>query len=214
MLLDSPTIADKSWIYRQYDHMVRTNTIVYPGSDAGVVRIKGTNKALAMSVDCNSLYCFLHPKAGGAIAVCESARNVVCSGAKPMALTDCLNFGNPEKPETMWQFKEAVEGVSLAAEKLGTPVVSGNVSFYNETKGLGIYPTPVIGMVGLNRRRIEGDDAVFQGRRRRYNPSRREQGRDWRYGVPAGSPRPAEGPAAGHRPGRREGASGRRYLRR
>ena len=149
MLLDSPTIADKSWIYRQYDHMVRTNTIVYPGSDAGVVRIKGTSKALAMSVDCNSLYCFLHPKAGGAIAVCESARNVVCSGAKPMALTDCLNFGNPEKPETMWQFKEAVEGVSLAAEKLGTPVVSGNVSFYNETKGLGIYPTPVIGMVGL-----------------------------------------------------------------
>ncbi len=148
-LLESPTIADKSWIYRQYDHMVRTNTIVYPGSDAGVVRIKGTNKALAMSVDCNSLYCFLHPKAGGAIAVCESARNVVCSGGKPMALTDCLNFGNPEKPETMWQFKEAVEGVSLAAEKLGTPVVSGNVSFYNETKGLGIYPTPVIGMVGL-----------------------------------------------------------------
>jgi phosphoribosylformylglycinamidine synthase len=148
-LLESPTIADKSWIYRQYDHMVRTNTIVYPGSDAGVVRIKGTNKALAMSVDCNSLYCFLHPKAGGAIAVCESARNVVCSGGKPMALTDCLNFGNPEKPETMWQFKEAVEGVSLAAEKLGTPVVSGNVSFYNETKGMGIYPTPVIGMVGL-----------------------------------------------------------------
>jgi phosphoribosylformylglycinamidine synthase subunit PurL len=149
MLLDSPTIGDKSWIYRQYDHMVRTNTIVYPGSDAGVVRIKGTDKALAMSVDCNSLYCFLHPKVGGAIAVCESARNVVCSGAKPMALTDCLNFGNPEKPETMWQFKEALEGMSLAAEKLGTPVVSGNVSFYNETKGLGIYPTPVIGMVGL-----------------------------------------------------------------
>jgi phosphoribosylformylglycinamidine synthase subunit PurL len=149
MLLDSPTIADKSWIYRQYDHMVRTNTVVYPGSDAGVVRIKGTDKALAMSVDCNSLYCFLHPKAGGAIAVCESARNVVCSGAKPLALTDCLNFGNPEKPEIMWQFKEALEGMSLAAEKLGTPVVSGNVSFYNETKGLGIYPTPVIGMVGL-----------------------------------------------------------------
>ncbi|MHB8174467.1 MAG: phosphoribosylformylglycinamidine synthase subunit PurL, partial [Nitrospirota bacterium] len=148
-LLSSPTIADKSWIYRQYDHMVRTNTVVYPGSDAGVVRIKDTNKALAMSVDCNSLYCFLHPKAGGAIAVCEAARNVVCSGAKPMALTDCLNFGNPEKPEIMWQFKEALEGMSLAAEELQTPVVSGNVSFYNETKGLGIYPTPVIGMVGI-----------------------------------------------------------------
>ncbi len=148
-LLESPTIAEKSWIYRQYDHMVRTNTVVYPGSDAGVVRIKGTNKALAMSVDCNSLYCFLHPKAGGAIAVAEAARNVICSGARPMALTDCLNFGNPEKPETMWQFKEALEGMSLAAEELNTPVVSGNVSFYNETKGLGVYPTPVVGMVGI-----------------------------------------------------------------
>jgi len=148
-LLSSPTIADKTWIYRQYDHMVRTNTVTRPGSDAGVVLVKGTNKALAMSVDCNSRYCFLHPLVGGAIAVAESARNVVCSGGRPMAITDCLNFGNPEKPDIMWQFQQAVEGISLACEKLGTPVISGNVSFYNETKGLGIYPTPVIGMVGL-----------------------------------------------------------------
>jgi phosphoribosylformylglycinamidine synthase len=148
-LLASPTIADKTWVYRQYDHMVRTNTVVRPGSDAGVVLLKGTTKALAMSVDCNPRYCFLHPLVGGAIAVAESARNVVCSGGKPLALTDCLNFGNPEKPEIMWQFQQAVEGISLACEKLDTPVVSGNVSFYNETKGMGIYPTPAIGMVGL-----------------------------------------------------------------
>jgi len=148
-LIESPSIADKTWVYRQYDHMVRTNTTVRPGSDAGVVRIKGTQKALAMSVDCNSRYCFLHPLVGGAAAVAESARNVVCSGGRPLAITDCLNFGNPEKPEIMWQFQQAVEGISLACEKLGTPVVSGNVSFYNETKGLGIYPTPVIGMVGI-----------------------------------------------------------------
>jgi len=148
-LLGSPTIADKTWVYRQYDHMVRTNTAVRPGSDAGVVLVKGTSKALAMSVDCNQRYCFLHPLAGGAIAVAESARNVVCSGGKPLALTDCLNFGNPEKPDIMWQFQQAVEGISLACEKLGTPVISGNVSFYNETKGVGIYPTPVIAMVGL-----------------------------------------------------------------
>jgi phosphoribosylformylglycinamidine synthase len=148
-LLESPSLADKNWIYRQYDHMVRTNTVVYPGSDAGVVRIKDTKKALAMSVDCNSRYCFLHPLVGGAAAVAESARNVVCSGGRPLAVTDCLNFGNPEKPDIMWQFQQAVEGISLACEKLNTPVISGNVSFYNETKGTGIYPTPVIGMVGI-----------------------------------------------------------------
>jgi phosphoribosylformylglycinamidine synthase len=148
-ILASPNIADKSWIYRQYDHMVRTNTVVRPGSDAAVVRIKDTNKALAMSVDCNPRHCFLHPLVGGAAAVAESARNIVCSGGRPLALTDCLNFGNPEKPDIMWQFQQAVEGISLACEKLNTPVVSGNVSFYNETKGTGVYPTPTIGMVGI-----------------------------------------------------------------
>lgn len=148
-LLASPTIASKEWVYRQYDYMVRTNTVVGPGSDAAVLRVKGTKKGVAVTTDCNSLYCYLDPFTGGAIAVAEAARNLVCSGAKPLAVTDCLNFGNPEKPEIYWQFKQAVAGMSAACEKLGTPVVSGNVSFYNETNGEAIYPTPVVGMVGL-----------------------------------------------------------------
>ncbi|MBI1866015.1 MAG: phosphoribosylformylglycinamidine synthase II, partial [Nitrospirae bacterium] len=148
-LLAVPGIAHKGWVVRQYDHMVRTNTVVRPGSDAAVVRIKGTAKGLALSVDCNSRYCFLDPRRGGALAVAEAARNLSCSGATPLAVTDCLNFGSPERPETMWQFSEAVDGISEACAALGTPVVSGNVSFYNETNGAGIYPTPMIAMVGL-----------------------------------------------------------------
>ncbi|MBI3752664.1 MAG: phosphoribosylformylglycinamidine synthase subunit PurL, partial [Deltaproteobacteria bacterium] len=148
-LLSSPNIASKEWIYRQYDHMVRTDTVVLPGSDAAVIRIKGTKKALAMTVDCNSRYCYLDPWTGGAIAVAEAARNLVCSGAKPIALTDCLNFGNPERPEIMWQFEQAVLGMSEACKKFGIPVISGNVSLYNETSGVSIYPTPTVGMVGL-----------------------------------------------------------------
>ncbi|MBH0191448.1 MAG: phosphoribosylformylglycinamidine synthase II, partial [Nitrospira sp.] len=148
-LLESPTIASKRWVYQQYDHMVRTNTIVRPGSDAAVVRIKDTNKAVAMTVDCNSRYCMLHPYEGARIAVAEAARNLACSGAEPIGLTDCLNFGNPERPEIMWQFVLAVEGIKDACERLAVPVVSGNVSFYNETNGLSIYPTPMLGMVGL-----------------------------------------------------------------
>ena len=148
-LLSSPTIASKEWVYQQYDHMVRTNTLILPGSDAAIVRIKGTKKALAMTVDCNSLYCYLDPYNGGMIAVAEAARNLVCAGARPMALTDCLNFGSPERPEIMWQFKRAIEGIRKASIALNTPVVSGNVSFYNETSGIAIFPTPVIGMVGL-----------------------------------------------------------------
>jgi len=148
-LLFSPNIASKEWIYRQYDHMVRTDTVVLPGSDAAVLRIKGTKKALAMTVDCNSRYCYLDPFTGGAIAVAEAARNLVCSGAKPIALTDCLNFGNPERPEIMWQFEQAVLGISEACKKFGIPVIGGNVSLYNETSGVSIYPTPTIGMVGL-----------------------------------------------------------------
>ena len=148
-LLSSLNICNKKWIYEQYDHMVRINSVVLPGSDAAVIRIKGTNKAVAISNDCNSRYCFLNPFKGAQIAVAEAARNVACSGAKPMAITDCLNFGNPEKPEIMWQFKEAVEGMSEACKILETPVVSGNVSFYNETSGTPIYPTPTVGMVGL-----------------------------------------------------------------
>lgn len=148
-LLSSPTIANKAWVYEQYDHMVRTNTILMPGSDAAVIRIKDTSKALAITTDCNSRYCYLDPYKGGVIAVAEAARNLVCSGAKPLAITDCLNFGNPEKPEIMWQFEQSVQGISDACRALNTPVISGNVSFYNDTKGMSIFPTPIIGMVGI-----------------------------------------------------------------
>ena len=148
-LLQSPTIANKRWVYRQYDHMVGTNTIVCPGSDAAVVRIKGTDKALAMTTDGNSRYCLLNPYIGGTLAVAEAARNLVCSGAEPIGVTDCLNFGNPERSDIMWQFVVALEGIADACRTLNVPVVSGNVSFYNETNGLSIYPTPILGMVGL-----------------------------------------------------------------
>ncbi len=151
-LLGSPNLASREGVYRQYDHTVRTNTVTGPGSDAAVMRIKNTNLSLAMTVDGNSTYCLLNPYYGGAIAVAEAARNLVCVGAKPIALTDCLNFGNPERPETMWHFAASIEGMTDACNRFGIPVVSGNVSFYNETKGLGIYPTPIVGMVGL----IEG----------------------------------------------------------
>ncbi len=148
-LLSTPTLASKKWIYEQYDYMVRTNTLTLPGSDAAVVRIKGTTKGVAMTVNCNSKYCYLDPYIGAGIAVAESARNLACSGAKPLAITDCLNFGSPENPEVMWQFDQAINGMSEACLKLNTPVVSGNVSFYNETQGTAIYPTPTVGMVGL-----------------------------------------------------------------
>lgn len=148
-LLDSPTIASKTWVYRQYDHMVGVNTIVRPGSDAAVVRIKGTHKALALTTDGNSRYCLLNPYVGGTLAVAEAARNVACSGAQPIGVTDCLNFGNPERPDVMWQFVLAVEGIADACRAFNVPVVSGNVSLYNETNGLSIYPTPIVGLVGL-----------------------------------------------------------------
>jgi phosphoribosylformylglycinamidine synthase II len=148
-ILSSPNVASKAWAYRQYDCLVGGNTVVAPGSDAAVVRIKGTEKAVAMSVDCNSRYCSLDPYVGAMTAVVESARNVVCSGAEPIGVTDCLNFGNPEKPEVMWQFRQAVKGIRDACKALEVPVVSGNVSFYNETDGRAIPPTPTIAMVGL-----------------------------------------------------------------
>jgi phosphoribosylformylglycinamidine synthase II len=148
-LLASPNLASKSWVYRQYDHMVRTNTAVLPGADAAVVRIKETRRALAMSLDGNGRYCAVSPRAGARLIVAESARNVVCVGARPLAITNCLNFASPERPEVMWSFSEVIDGMAEACEALGTPVVSGNVSFYNETEGRGIHPTPVIGMVGL-----------------------------------------------------------------
>jgi phosphoribosylformylglycinamidine synthase subunit PurL len=174
-LLSSPTIASKRWVYEQYDHMVRTNTIVRPGSDAAVVRIKGTDKAVAMTVDCNGRYCLLHPYEGARLAVVEAARNLVCSGAEPIGLTDCLNFGNPERPDIMWQFVLAIEGLKDACTHLDIPIVSGNVSFYNETNGLSIYPTPMLGMVGLIEKadkamtqwfREDGDAIVLLGQSR------------------------------------------------
>jgi phosphoribosylformylglycinamidine synthase II len=148
-LLDCPNIASKEWVYEQYDHMVRLNTLVLPGSDAAVIRIKDTKKAVALSVDCNSRFCYLDPYEGAAIAVAESSRNVVCSGATPIGLTNCLNFGNPEKPEIMWQFEQAVRGMGDACLYFDIPVVSGNVSLYNETKGEAIFPTPTVAVVGL-----------------------------------------------------------------
>jgi phosphoribosylformylglycinamidine synthase II len=148
-LLASPTIASKKWIYRQYDHMVRTNTVNMPGNGAGVVRIKGTDRALAMSVDGNGRYCYLDPYRGAMLAVAEAARNVACAGARPLGATNCLNFGNPERPAIMWQFARAVEGIGAACRALGVPITGGNVSLYNETDGNAIYPTPTIGVVGL-----------------------------------------------------------------
>jgi phosphoribosylformylglycinamidine synthase len=129
--------------------MVRTNTLVRPGSDAAVVRVKGTDKALALSVDCNARYCLLNPYEGAKIAIADCARNLTCSGAEPIGVTECLNFGNPQRPEVMWQFTLAIEGLKDACEAMNVPIVSGNVSFYNETNDLSIYPTPMIGMVGL-----------------------------------------------------------------
>ena len=148
-LLGSPNIASKRWVYHQYDHMVQTNTVNLPGLGAGVVRIKGTDKALAMSVDGNGRYCYLDPIRGAMLAVAEAARNVACAGAKPLGATNCLNFGNPERPAIMWQLAKAVEGIGEACRQLEVPITGGNVSLYNETDGRAIYPTPVIGVVGL-----------------------------------------------------------------
>jgi phosphoribosylformylglycinamidine synthase len=148
-LLDSPNIASKEWVYRQYDHFVRSNTVVSPGSDAAVIRIEGTEKALALTVDGNSRYCYLDPYVGGVIAVAEAARNLSCVGARPLGLSDCLNFGSPENPGVMWQFSQVLQGMRDACIALGVPVVGGNVSFYNETDGVPIHPTPTVAMVGL-----------------------------------------------------------------
>jgi phosphoribosylformylglycinamidine synthase len=148
-LLASPNLASKQYVYRQYDHMVRTNTAVLPGADAAVVRIKETRRALAMTLDGNGRYCAANPREGAKLIVAEAARNVVCVGARPLAITNCLNFASPERPEVMWSFSEVVDGIAEACLAFNTPVVSGNVSFYNETEGRGILPTPVIGMIGL-----------------------------------------------------------------
>lgn len=149
-LLAAPTIASKEWIYRQYDHMNMTNTLLAPGAaDAAVLRVKGTGRAIALCTDGNGRYCYLEPRRGGAIAVAEAARNLSCVGARPLAITNCLNFGNPEKPEIYYQLSEAITGMSEACRHFGIPVVSGNVSLYNETRGEAVLPTPVVGGLGL-----------------------------------------------------------------
>src|SRR5689334_12580972 len=148
-LLAAPTIASKRWVYRQYDHVVRTNTMVLPGMGAGVVRVKGTNRALALSVDCNARFVYLDPFVGAQLAVAEASRNVACAGGLPIGATNCLNFGNPQKPDIMWQFAKAVEGMGAACRALDLPITGGNVSLYNETDGNAVLPTPVLGVVGL-----------------------------------------------------------------
>jgi phosphoribosylformylglycinamidine synthase subunit PurL len=174
-LLRSPNLASKRWVYEQYDSMVRTNTVAYQGCDAAVIKIKDTDKYLSMKTDCNGRYVYLNPRKGAMIAVAESARNVVCSGGTPLAITNCLNFGNPYKPEMYWQFTEAVAGLGEACRVLETPVTGGNVSFYNESPTAAVYPTPVIGMVGLieDKRHItpsafqsEGDEILLLGANR------------------------------------------------
>jgi phosphoribosylformylglycinamidine synthase len=149
-LLGSPNICGKRWVWQQYDHMVQTNTVEGPGAgDGGVIRIKGSNRGLAMALDGNGRWCYLDPRLGAMHAVAEACRNVACSGATPVAATNCLNFGNPEKPHIMWQFSQVIDGMTKACEELDVPITGGNVSFYNETLGEGIYPTPVMGIVGI-----------------------------------------------------------------
>jgi phosphoribosylformylglycinamidine synthase len=148
-LLTSPNLASREWVYHQYDSFVCGNTVVQPGSDAAILRLKGTRKGIGLTVDCNSRYCLLDPYRGAQIAVAEGARNLAVSGARPVALSDCLNFGNPEKPEVMWQFTQAIAGMRDACVALGLAVVSGNVSFYNETEGKAIPPTPTVATVGI-----------------------------------------------------------------
>ena len=171
-LLDSPNLGSKEWVYRQYDHFVRSNTVLAPGSDAAVIRIKETKKGLALTVDGNGRYCYLDPYVGGLLAVAEAARNLACVGAKPLGLSDCLNFGSPERPEVMWQFSGVIQGMRDGCIALGVPVVSGNVSFYNETSGVPIYPTPTVAMVGILAKverhvtpwfKSEGDNVVLLG---------------------------------------------------
>ncbi len=172
-LLGSQNIASREWIFRQYDHQVQTNTVIVPGGDAALLRVKGTNKGIALSTDGNGRYCYLDPFVGGMIAVAEACRNVSCAGALPIALTDCLNFGNPERPEIYAQLEKAIEGMAEASRRFDAPVISGNVSLYNESRGAAIYPTPVVGALGITENvrahvtvafKNEGDSIVLLGR--------------------------------------------------
>ncbi len=194
-LLGSPELASKEWIYRQYDSTVRTNTVIGPGGDAAVLRLKGTPSGLALSSDVNPFYCSLDPRIGGAQAVAEAARNLAMAGAEPIGVTDCLNFGNPENPEIMWQFREAVRGMAEACRALAVPVISGNVSLYNETDGRSIHPTPTVAMVGVIDNLGEVPGAFFRRAGNRVvllGEDRRELGGSaylrLLYGIEAGAP--------------------------
>jgi phosphoribosylformylglycinamidine synthase len=198
-LLSSPTIASKAWAHRQYDTTVRTNTVIGPGGDAAVVRVRGTDKALALKTDCNGRYVQLDPHVGARIAVCEAARNVACTGARPMAITNNLNFGNPKRPEVYFQLRESVRGMGEACEALGTPVTGGNVSLYNENPRGAVFPTPVVGMVGLidsvahvTRAQFqqEGDAIVLLGEPTDHIGASEYLARI--HGVTAGSPPPCD----------------------
>jgi len=194
-LLSSPTIAAKTWVHRQYDTTVRTNTVIGPGGDAAVVRVRGTDRALALKTDCNGRYVYLDPRVGAKIAVCEAARNVACTGGRPKAITNNLNFGNPRRPEVYFQLREAVRGMAEACNALDTPVTGGNVSLYNENPRGAVYPTPVIGMVGLidslehitrSQFRAEGDTVILFG-----EPTAELGGSEYLariHGVVAGAP--------------------------
>ena len=190
-LLASSNICSKNWIHEQYESMVQTNTVQGPGGEAGVMRIKGTSRGLAMALDGNERWCYLDPKLGASHAVAEAARKVACTGATPVAATNCLNFGNPEKPEIMAQLSLAIDGISAACIALGTPITGGNVSLYNETRGQGIYPTPVIGIVGILEQISNAVGADFQLRRRRSpahrsgigSPARGAHAGVWLLGV-------------------------------
>ncbi len=205
-ILASPNVAEKSWIWTQYDHMVQTNTVQRPGGDAAVMRVKGTKKGIAMKSDVNPFFCAFDPYRGGAIAVAEAARSIAATGARPLAITDCLNFGNPEKPEVMAQFEAAVRGIADACRALEVPVVSGNVSLYNETDGRAIPPTPTVGMVGLIEDVGEARPRRVPPRRRPRRGPRRDARRARRLRVPADRSRPRRGALPRGRPRRREAA--------
>jgi phosphoribosylformylglycinamidine synthase len=198
-MLSSPNVTSKTWVFRQYDTTVRTNTVIGPGGDAAVVRVRGTDRALALKTDCNGRYVYLDPRMGARIAVCEAARNVACTGGRPKAITNNLNFGNPRRPEVYFQLRESVRGMAEACDALGTPVTGGNVSLYNENPGGAVYPTPVIGMVGVveslahitrSHFQEEGDAIVLLG-----SPTDHIGGSEYLariHGVVAGSPPPCD----------------------
>ena len=202
-LLATPTIADKSWVWRQYDHQLFLNTIAGPGADAAVLRLKGTDRALALTTDGKGRFCRLDPRTGGQLAVLEAARNIACVGARPVALVNCLNFGNPEHPEVMWQFTEVVDGMSEACTALSIPVVGGNVSFYNESLGHDIDPTPVVGLLGIVDELDDPPAARRAHRRDAHRRARRDGARAGRVRMGGSRPRPRRRDATGCRRRRR-----------